>query len=109
MKRRARFWAGGRSGRREVQLRGGRSRVTPCALASERPLARSSSLRCKSELRLLMRGKYRSRGARPARARPSPAPGCVRVLGDAREGPGGPPGPAYLRCLRGLGRGGSNL
>lgn len=75
MKRGARFGAGGRSGRGEVQLLGGRSRVTPCAPASERPLARSSSLRCTSELRLLMRGKYRSGGARPARARPS-APGA---------------------------------
>lgn len=60
MKRGVRFGAGGRSGRREVQLQGGRSRVTPNAPASERPLVLSSSLRCKSELQLLMRGKYRS-------------------------------------------------
>lgn len=93
MKRGARFRTGGRSGRWEVQLRGGRSRVTPCAPASERPLALSSSLRCKSELQILMRGKYRSGGARPARSRPPPAPGCVRSHGDAGEGPA-PPHPA---------------
>lgn len=105
MKRGARFRAGGRSGRWEVQLRGGRSRVTPCAPASERPLALSSSLRCKSELQILMRGKYRSGGARPARSRPPPAPGCVRSHGDAGEGPGPPPtpGPVHRRCPRGSG------
>lgn len=76
MKRGARFGAGGQSRRREVQLRGGRSRVTPRALAPERPLARSSSLRCTSELWLLMRGKYRSGGARPPHARPSAPSAC---------------------------------
>lgn len=106
MKRGARFRAGGRSGRWEVQLRGGRSRVTPCAPASERPLALSSSLRCKSELQILMRGKYRSGGARPARSRPPPAPGCVRSHGDAGEGPGPPPprGPSTGGARGGLGR-----
>lgn len=77
MKRGARFGTGGRRGRGETQLRGGRSRVTPSAPASERPLALSSSLKCKSELQLLMRGKYRSRAGR----RPPGACGFAEMLG----------------------------
>lgn len=84
MKRGARFGTGGRRGRGEAQLRGGRSRVTPSAPASERPLALSSSLKCKSELQLLMRGKYRSR----ARRRPPGACGFAEMLGrGAQVGP----------------------
>lgn len=89
MKRGARFGTGGRRGRGEAQLRGGRSRVTPSAPASERPLALSSSLKCKSELQLLMRGKYRSR----ARRRPPGACGFAEML-ERRVHPGPPPGGA---------------
>lgn len=92
MKRGARFGAGGRNGRGEVQLRGGCSRVTPIAPASERPLALSSSLRCKSELQLLMRRKYRSGDRR----RPRGACGFAEMLDGRVRGPtwARPPGGA---------------